>query len=475
MTLLPTVHDRWAQNLITGPDDEVLFHFRNRTTTRREFRRRVGESEQVFRALGLAAGSTVALQISPSYTTLHALIALWRCGAQVVLLDHRLTDSETARLLAVTEPQYHAHSGDAGRRMTSFSEEREIVTVRRATGLPAASDHCLIQFSSGSTGEPKVIGRSVASLIAELHRFSLISGMPTRGERLLLLSSMVHSFGLVAGVLHSLSVGVELVFTAGARGRLVAEAAAEHTVDAIFGVPFHYELLCSLPNPPNLPRLRVAVSGGESLPETVADRFRRTYGVAIGDAYGMTETGIIAADLSGSSRPATGPAAPGMRLRIVEGDLEVALDDSPYLFGDQSDRFRDGWLRTFDRAQLDTTHGTLTLAGRSDSLVVVGGLKVDLAEIEDVLCEHPDVTEAVVVYGDTIEAYVGADRDVSVTDLKVWCRQRLAGYKLPKHVQVGGALPRTASGKLLRSQQRLSQLFAAAAQTAAGRRVGSYR
>ena len=217
----------------------------------------------------------------------------------------------------------------------------------------------------------------------------------------------------------------------------------------MFATPAHYQLLASVPDPPPLPRLRLAVSGGEVLPTALAAEFARGYRRRIGQAYGMTEVGVIAADLTGRHHPAVGRLAPGVVARVRDGALEVRTPRSPYLFASAPAAFRDGWLRTYDRAELDGC--LVTLRGRADSLAVIGGLKVDLTEVEDALRRHPDVDDAVVVLAGRIEAYVGSARGVSADALLRWCRERLADVKVPKRITVVPALPRTASGKLLRN------------------------
>ena len=332
-----------------------------------------------------------------------------------------------------------------------------VVTTRCPDGRGAVTDHRLVQFSSGSTGEPKVIGRTTDSLAAEIDRFGQIEGMPTRGERLLLLSSTAHSFGLIAGLLHSLAAGASVVFAR----RLTAPgilADAEHGgVHVLFGTPFHYELLSTAREVPALPKLRAAVSGGEIMPPETAARFADRFGVAVGESYGTTESGVIAMDVSGASRPSVGRAAPGLMLRIRDDALEVHLPDgSPYLYEPSGRRYIDGWLRTFDRAELDAS-GAVHLLGRSDSLAVIGGLKLDLTEVESVLREHPGVTGAVVVHAGVTEAYVSTSGEESPTagELLHWCRERLADYKVPRSIHVLPDLPRTSNGKLVRRRDVL--------------------
>jgi acyl-coenzyme A synthetase/AMP-(fatty) acid ligase len=100
--------------------------------------------------------------------------------------------------------------------------------------------------------------------------------------------------------------------------------------------------------------------------------------------------------------------------------------------------------------------GAVRLLGRGDSLVVVGGLKVDLAEVEATLRTHPEVDDAVLIHVDAIEAFVAArDGSLTAAGLLGWCRDRLADYKLPRLIHVLPALPRTANGKLVREPARL--------------------
>jgi acyl-coenzyme A synthetase/AMP-(fatty) acid ligase len=128
------------------------------------------------------------------------------------------------------------------------------------------------------------------------------------------------------------------------------------------------------------------------------------------------------------------------------------MDRSPYLYGEHADRFTDGWLRTYDRVHQDPATGVLSMLGRADSLVVVGGLKVDLTEVETALLAHPRVTEAMVTHGEVIEAFVGADQAVCADELTAWCRERLSPVKIPKRFFITRLLPRNSMGKLVRDR-----------------------
>ena len=441
-------------DLLGAHPDALPYLIADHVVTHGDLREAVEQEAALFASSGVGPGSTVALQVPPSFTQIEVLLALWRLGAQVMLVDHRLKPAEVEALRALTRPQYVVRAGAAGWSRLSFRSRHELVTQMRADGVRATTEHKLIQFSSGSTGQPKVIGRTERSIAEEIARFRGLAGMPALGERVLLLSSTAHSFGLVAGLLHSLTAGVGVVFAPRVSAQDILGAAAQHAVSAIFGVPFHFELLATMENPPALPALRAAVSGGEIMPPAVAQRFHEVYGVRVGESYGTTETGVIAMDVSGRLRPSVGPATPGVRLRVRGGELEVELPATPYVSSHDEDRYVDGWLRTRDRAEIGAD-GSVRLLGRGDSLVVIGGLKVDLTEVEDVLLRHDSVAEAVLVHGEVIEAYVSTVDSVAADDLVRWCAERLADYKLPKLIRVLPQLPRTPNGKLVRERSAL--------------------
>jgi acyl-coenzyme A synthetase/AMP-(fatty) acid ligase len=418
---------------------------------------RVTELERLFELQGIRPGSTVAVQMVPSFTYLWTVLALWSRGAQVILMDPRLTRAEVDRLLNLCEPRFMISSGSSGVVRVVFQDECEVQVEVRRTGHTVGNPHVLLQFSSGSTGYPKVIGRTARSLLAELDAFAALPEMPKAGERVLLSNSLTHSFGLIGGFLHALRAGATLVFTPNAQPRTLLSTLVESRADVLFGVPFHFELLTRIADWSPLPGLRLAVSGGEVISPEVYERFHERYGVRIGQAYGMTETGIIATDLTGRlAPPAVGHPVPGTEVRVRDGELQVRADVSPYLYvNDIASRYADGWLRTNDLAALDPETGALSVRGRSDSLVVIGGLKVDLREVELALAEHPAVTEAVVLFSGTIEAFVGVTGGVTARELQAWCRDRISHFKIPRRFELAPAIPRTSNGKLVRNRELL--------------------
>jgi long-chain acyl-CoA synthetase len=224
--------------------------------------------------------------------------------------------------------------------------------------------------------------------------------------------------------------------------------------------------------------VRYVVSGGEPLPDAVAEGFRERFGVTIAEGYGLTETSPV----SNWCRPEEyRPHSVGMPLRGVEQRivdpgsgrvLGMGFDGEVQMRGPNVMRgyyklpaetcaafTSDGFFRTGDMGRHDAD-GHLSITGRIKEMLIVGGENVFPREIEEVLNKHESVAASGVVgrmdplRGEVPVAFVelkeGAAFDA--TALKMWCRQSLAGYKVPDDIRRLEALPRNATGKVLRRE-----------------------
>jgi 3-hydroxy-4-methylanthranilate adenylyltransferase len=450
----------WVDDVLLRGDDSEVCVWMGGPVDRRQLRCLVAQRQQELASAGLAAGGTISLRLPPSLAYISALLAAWRIGAQVSLLDHRLTQHEAGQAVSRLAPQVVVEAAQVtGSGMHGYAEATP-VPVARADGRPAATPHALIQLSSGSTGPSKVIARTSADLVAELHRYTLLGEYPRRGERIVSLASVVHVLGLVGGLLYSLHAGVELVFPNRVTGDgILAAVAAGDRPTMVLGVPFHAELLAAA-TPPSLPQLTRMVVAGELVRPGVPERFTARYGVPLGTMYGMTELGVIATDLSGRLCPSVAPA-PGMTARVAGGELLIRMNASPYVGLVDPTRWSDGWLHTRDAAAIDPQSGLITILGRLDSQVSVGGLKVDLTEVEQTLCALPEVAEAVVVYDDAIQAYLALRTGSALAGVEAAISRQLASYKRPQQLHEVEKLPRTASGKVVRDRTALRALITA--------------
>jgi 3-hydroxy-4-methylanthranilate adenylyltransferase len=440
--------------LLAGPDDEVCLHL-GAPVTRGQLRRLVTDrQERLAQIVDARRHSAVALILPPSLAFAANLLAAWRLGAQVALIDHRLTPHEVTGILERLAPEAVVSAGSrppGGLR--GYFDVDDVVS--RHAGKEPQTRHVLLQLSSGSTGPSKVIGREAASLVAEVRRYDEMEGVPRRGERIVLLASMVHVLGLVGGLLYGLAQGVRLVVPERLTGDgILATVAAGREPTTLLGVPFHIELLSSLTESPKLAQLRAMTTGGELVRADVRDRFMDRFQIRLGNMYGMTEIGVIATDLFGEHPGQLAPA-PGIEVRESNGELLLGMPASPYVGLSDPTRWTDGWLHTRDAGAVDPDTGLVRVMGRLDSQVSVGGLKVDLTEVEHTLAGLPEVAEAVVICDGAIEAYIVPRSPAGTDAIRGALAERLAAYKRPRVLHFVAALPRTRTGKLVRDAAAL--------------------
>ncbi|MFF0458784.1 class I adenylate-forming enzyme family protein [Streptomyces mexicanus] len=327
----------------------------------------------------------------------------------------------------------------------------------------------LYQYSSGSTGAPKAAVHSQRNLVngGRIYRESFGYGPE---DTVLTAVPLLHSFGLVAGLVTTLLTGARLVvlgrFTPAALLRELERT--EATV--LVSTPLACDLLVRAAGRCTIAvRPRLCLSSGAALPPDTADRFATRFGVTVSQVYGCTEAGIIACQ-SGAHDGVGTPVA-GVETRLVDdagapvpissaGSLWVR---TPALFSGYLNRpeataevLVDGWYATGDVARLDE-RGVLHLIGRKDTFINVGGKKVNPIEVERVLLGHPAIAEAV-VWGETqpggserVRAAVVGSAPLTAEELTRHCRERLQPHQVPGGVEFRTELPKTSSGKIRRA------------------------
>jgi len=230
----------------------------------------------------------------------------------------------------------------------------------------------------------------------------------------------------------------------------------------------------------DLSSLELLTFGGAPSPASLPVRIFDELGAWPGQGWGMTETSATCTSHSGQdylSRPfSCGPALPVCRLKVMDGETELppGVAGELWAFGPNivkgywnrpqatAESFRDGWLLTGDLAMLDE-EGFCTILDRTRDMLIRGGENIYPIEVENVLIQHPAVTDAALVglphplLGEVPAALVRARPGVQVSEgeLQDFVRARLAAFKVPVRVQVTGvALPRNAGGKLMKQDLR---------------------
>jgi long-chain acyl-CoA synthetase len=394
-----------------------------------------------------------------------ALLGALKAGLTVAPLDPLLTPEERAEVLRDLDPA--AVLDDVA------AETAEWTTVEAPPG-PA-----LILYTSGSTGRPKgAVLSHTAVAFAEASWAGPVMGL-SADDVVLATLPLSHSFGLNGALLAPLLVGatVRLVERFTADG--VAAIVAREPITVVPAVATMFRRLLDVDGFAGGSRLRLALSGAAPLPWELAQEWRRRTGVRLLRGYGSTEMfrpiSYLATDVEDVPDSA-GRAVPGVRLRVVDdagrelavgevGELQIASPAAMdgYLGAPDETRavLSGGWFSTGDLASIDV-HGWVRITGRKRERILRGGYSVSPPEVEAVLLAHPDVAEAAVVgaphaeLGEEVVAFVvlRSEARAGAADLVAHCRERLAAFKYPRRVTLVSSLPRSSTGKVLKSRLR---------------------
>ncbi|WP_033038596.1 FadD3 family acyl-CoA ligase [Streptomyces monomycini] len=357
--------------------------------------------------------------------------------------------------------------------------------VRARADAVRPQDPSDIIFTSGTTGLPKGAVITHAQTLRAYGVWSELAGLAP-GDRYLIVNPFFHTFGYKAGIIACLLRGATMipqpVFGA---PTALANIAAER-VTVLPGPPTLHQQLLDHPDRAryDLDSLRLVVTGAAVVPLELVERLRTELGVGtVLTAYGLSESSGIATMCRRDDPPATvaatsGRAVPGTEIRIADADGRVAAEpgtagevqvrgyhvmtgyhEDPQATADALTP--DGWLRTGDVGVLDAD-GNLRITDRLKDMFIVGGFNAYPAEIERLLARHPDVAEVAVVgvpdprLGEVGRAYTVRRPQSTLTaaELIAWARREMANYKVPREVAFVAALPRNASGKVVKGELR---------------------
>jgi fatty-acyl-CoA synthase len=450
-------------------------------------------------------GARIAVLARNSSDLVAAHVACRRTGAIFVPLNWRLSARELAALVRVAEPSLVLFDGEFSSVVSALSDaapraiwlelgaggafEREIQRAgeRAESTQPAGEDDVItLLFTSGTTGRPKGVMVTERNARISGLNYALSVGLDARSVMLCDMP-LFHVVGLLAATCATLQSGGTLLISPqfGAESTYARLADPALAVTNYFCVPQMLRTLRSVPgfDHRSLQHLQALQTGGAPHPAS-AVREWLDEGVLVVDGYGMTEIGTALGmppgDLALLSRKAgsIGVPAPFIEIKLVDRDgREVGTDEvgevwlrgpsmTPgYWRDDDATRaaFQDGWLRTADAGRRDAD-GFYTLVDRWKDMYISGGENVYPTEVEAVLLELEGVAEAAVIgvpdpkWGEVGAAFLVFAGGVRPPDEKViaHCRERLAGYKVPKHLREVSSLQRTASGKLQKEPLRSS-------------------
>jgi len=344
-------------------------------------------------------------------------------------------------------------------------------------GTTTEAGAALILYTSGSTGRPKGAVLSHSALEAAIESWAGPVMALTPDDVVLATLPLAHSFGLNGALLAPLLVGATVALVERFAPDRVVEAIRRHRVTVVPGVATMFRRLLDTPELAALGSVRIAVSGAAPCPWELAERWRGRTGIRIVRGYGMTELfrpiSYRAADPT-ESPDSIGWPVPGVEIRVVDdagrsvtagepGELWIRSPSAMDFYINAPDETREvlveGWFRTGDLATV-SAEGLVTIVGRKRERILRGGYSVFPPEVEAVLLTHPAVAEAAVLgmphpeLGEDVAAFVALrpGATANADELIAHCRDRLAAFKYPRRVTVLDALPRAATGKILKSR-----------------------
>lgn len=462
-----------------------------------DLNRRVNALSRAWSQRGIGPGTVVAALCRDHRGIVTVIAAANKVGAQLLLMNTGFAkpqlaevvrregvsvlvhDHEFTNLLDAVDPSIRRFISDPGPMPKADAESLEaLIESTSGAAVPAPEKPGgLTLLTSGTSGTPKGAPRGKTS---PLFSAQLLDRVPRRrGEVCLLAAPIFHGTGLGQAVL-SLALGNRLVLHRKFDPEATLRAVADYRCNVLVVVPTMLQRILALPNNDayDTSSLRIIYVSGSAMPPDLVTRTLKRFGPVLYNQYGSTELAVISVAMPDdlAHNPATVGRPPvGCRVALYDengtpittpGTVGRIFAGSTVSFGGYTDgrtkEVIDGLLSSGDVGHFDET-GRLYVDGRDDDMIISGGENVYPLEVENLICSHPDVVEVAVLgvpdpdFGQRLKAFVvradGASLDAEA--VKDYVQANLARYKVPREVEFIDALPRNATGKVVRAKLEL--------------------
>jgi long-chain acyl-CoA synthetase len=448
--------------------------------------------------LSVNKGDRVGLWLKNCPEFIGALLGILNAGAVAVPINNFLKTDEVDYILSdagidvlITDSELGSHfralvAHRPGLKLLKVEAFGELTTVNRAasphplspSSQSSGKDLAILIYTSGTTGRPKGAMLSHNNLLHNVESCRIVL-QTVELDRFAVLLPLFHSYMLTVGLLLPLLVGGSIVLVKSIHPvRNVLQEILQRQATVLPAIPQFYRSMVNAPIPGSLP-LRLCVSGAAPLPVQVLNEFEAKFHIPLIEGYGLSEASPVV-----TKNPLDGTRKAGS-IGLPIAHVQVSIqDDSGSLLGsnqigevcvrggnvmlgywnqpeETAKVIRNDWLLTGDIGYRDE-EGYYFITDRKKDMILVNGINVYPREIEEVIYQFPGVKEAAVIgrpdprKGEQPIAFVAANDGETVIELALrnFLRKKLADYKVPRKVVFLSALPRNATGKVLKTALR---------------------
>ena len=478
MAYLPDLFERAAK---TRPTDLAVIEETKRTT----FAELADEVNRIAATLKeRVKGQNVGVLLLNSQRYITTMLAIWKAGKTAVPLNYLLPPAELGFIIKDSGMSGLVSSAFFGQALAAikplFGEQGVILMADEPNFLASDAataatyrDPALYLYTSGTTGRPKGVILTHDNLIANVESCQKAGDFDHRDAFLCLLP-FFHTYAITGTFLLPLLNGSRMVLVDRFQATKVLGLIQEHKISVFLAIPSMYRVLAATAGDFDVSSVRFPISGGEPLPVAVAEAFEQRFNVPIFEGYGQTEAApVVTLNTPGQRKLGTiGRPLPDVEVAIWDeqnrvvpigdvGEIMVrgrnVMQGYHHLPEETQKTITGGWLHTGDLGKVDDD-GFVTITGRKKDLIISAGENIYPREIEETLAQHPKVKEVAVigvkddVRGEVPKAFVIAHDGVSLEEkeLRQFCREHLASYKVPKYIELVADLPRSPTGKILK-------------------------
>ena len=493
-----------SANLLTDrarltPNREALYEYDvGKRYTYAELNQRANRAANWMQACGVQFGDRVSILAHNSVIYLDLFYGCAKIGAIFTPLNWRLAVPELVYIVQDCTPKIllvGPDFADIAAEMSAQIDVQQQLTVAdyetalqnesdaepsRPDGLSGEAAHCIL-YTSGTTGRPKGAIIPQRQVIWNCINTAVSWGL-TQHDVSPVFTPMFHAGGLFAFLAPLLYLGGRIVLGKEFDPEETLQIIVDERCTVILGVPTIFQMWQKSPQfaEADFGHVQFFISGGAPCPPALIESWRKAKGITFRQGYGLTEVGPNCFSMTDAeSEVKTGSVGKPIQnssMRLVdENGVDVAVGETgeliiqgPHVCAGYwknetatAKAFQDGWFYTGDMARMDAD-GFFTIAGRFKDMIISGGENVYAAEVEAVFLEHEAVAECALIgkpdekWGEVglMIVVLHEGQTASETDLRDFCGQKLARYKIPKQVIFADSLPYSPYGKVIKAELR---------------------